>query len=199
MSKPEVFIIGSLDFDEEEKHREGKMIFRSLGMSGKDPIYHYIRTAAELEHFIGVFRDSDYRYLHISCHCNKSGVFTTLENIPTQRFAEMVGPALDRKRLFLSTCQASTLAMAEAVFAEGRCTSLTGPVHTICFDDSVILWTSFYHLMFKANEKSMTHNQIKQTLAKSALLVGKKMNFFTKSKGRTEKTVLPTQAPSLIS
>ena len=50
------------------------MIYRSLRMSLKKPLYHYVRTVSEFKHFIDEFGKSDYRYLHISCHGNKSGV-----------------------------------------------------------------------------------------------------------------------------
>jgi hypothetical protein len=118
----------------------------------------------------------------------------------TAEFAEIVGPALDDKRLFLSTCVASSQAMADAVFANGKCTSLAGPRGEINFDDSVILWTSFYHLMFKDNDKAMKREQIKQTLAKCALLVSEKMNFYTPRTGKSAaRTVLPSRTPGLVS
>jgi hypothetical protein len=140
----DVYIIESL---RESEDREGEVIYRTLKMAGKNPIYRYIRTAAELEHFISDFEDSDYRYLHVSCHGDRNGIATTLDDISTIDFAKMVGPALDDKRLFLSTCQAATMKMATAVFAEGQATSVAGPTNKIYFDDSVILWSSFYHLM----------------------------------------------------
>jgi len=199
MSKPEVFIIESLKFDEEEDYREGLMIYRSLRMSLKDPLYHYVRTVKEFAHFIDEFSKSDYRYLHVSCHGSKKGISTTLERMTIKEFAEIVGPALDHKRLFLSTCLASSQAMADAVFANGGCTSLTGPKGIINFDDSVILWTSFYHLMFKDNERAMKGHNIKQTLAKCGLLVNEKMNFYTPRKGKSAAhTVLPVRSPALV-
>lgn len=179
MSKPEVFIIESLKFDEEADYREGQMIYQSLRMYLKNPLYHYVRTISEFKHFIGEFGKSDYRYLHISCHGSKNGVCTTLESMNTECFAKIVGPVLDRKRLFLSTCLASTQAMADAVFANGGCTSLAGPEREIHFDDSVILWTSFYHLMFKTNNEEMKRENIKQVMTKCASLVDQKMNFYT--------------------
>lgn len=196
MSKPEVFIIESLKFDEEQDYREGDMISRSLRMSLKNPLYHYVRTVTEFKHFIREFAKSDYRYLHISCHGNKHRIGTTLESMTTEEFAEIVGPALDGKRLFLSTCLASTQVMADAVFANGKCTSLAGPKDKINFDDSVILWTSFYHLMFKTNQKVMKRDKIKQTLAKCASLVEAKMNFYIPRTGKPAiKTLLPERSP----
>jgi hypothetical protein len=176
------------------------MIYRSLRMSLKEPLYHYVRTVTEFEHFIGEFAKSDYRYLHISCHGSKHGVSTTLGRMTNAEFAKIVGPKLNEKRLFLSTCLASTQAMADAVFSNGKCTSLAGPTGKINFDDSVILWTSFYHLMFKANNKAMKRDLIKETMAKCALLVGKEMNFYVPRRGKSAvHTIIPAHTPTLAS
>lgn len=185
MTKPEVYIIESLRFSEETDYREGEMIYRSLRMSLKNPIYRYVRTLTEFEHFIGEFEDSNYRYLHISCHGSKGGVSMTLDDITTQDMAEIVGPALDGKRLFLSTCLASTPAMATEIFKNGGCTSLAGPRNKINFDDSVVLWTSFYHLMFKANQKAMKRDKLRETLSNCASTVGEKINFYYPARDKT--------------
>lgn len=192
MSKAEVFIIESLKFKEEQDYREGEMIHRALRMFLKDPRYCYVRTVAEFKHFIAEFVKSDYRFLHVSCHGKKAGVSTTLESMTTNEFAAIVGPALEGKRLFLSTCQAATRAMAEAVFAIGGCTSLAGPVGRINFDDSVILWTSFYHLMFKEDAEKMVRERIKQNLGICAKMVGEKVTFYRPlASRRALRVVLP--------
>lgn len=170
-------------------------IARSLRMSLKTPQYRYVRTARELEHFVDEFEDSNYRYLHISCRGSKSGVSTTLDDLTTDEFAGIVGPALGRKRLFLSTCQASTTEMATAVFSQsGGCYSLAGPVDQINFDDSVILWTAFYHLMFKANDRAMKRDAIEQTMAQCAAMVDEKVAFYTPTKsGAPRRKVVPAK------
>ena len=183
-TKPEVFIVESLKFDEEKDYREGELIHRSLRMSGKSPLYCYIRTRTEFEHFVDEFEDSGYRYLHISCHGNRNGVSTTLDDISTDEFVKIVAPALDGRRLFLSTCLATTSELANGVFTEGSCFSVAGPAGSINFDDSVILWTAFYHLMFKENPRSMKRSMIKQKLARAALLVGESIRFFAPSPSR---------------
>ena len=183
-TKPEVFIVESLKFDEEEHYREGELIHRSLRMSGKNPLYHYIRTREEFEHFIDEFEDSGYRYLHISCHGDRNGLSTTLNDLPRDEFVKIVGPVLDDRRLFLSTCLATTPRLANGVFSEGGCYSVAGPAKSISFADSVIFWAAFYHLMFKANAKSMKRSVIKRNLAKAALLVGEQIHFFAPTRHR---------------
>jgi len=189
-TKPEVFIIESLKLDEEEHYREGEAIARSLRMSLKTPQYRYVRTARELQHFVDEFEDSNYRYLHISCHGSKSGVSTTLDDLTTDEFAAIVGPTLEKRRLFLSTCQASTTEMAKAVFTHSGCYSLIGPVNKINFDDSVIMWTSFYHLMFKTNDSAMKRDAIMQTIARCAAMVDETVAFYTPTKGGMPKRVV---------
>lgn len=196
--KADVYIIESLKEDDD---REGEVIYRTLKMAGKDPIYRYIRTVEELDHFVNDFEDSEYRYLHISCHGSRTGISTTLGHIPTQAFADIVGPALDDKRLFLSTCKAATMEMASAIFRAGKATSVAGPTNSINFDDSVILWSSFYHLMFKTDFKRMKRDHIKENLAKAGLLVDEKINFFHRIRAgddRAKWVKLPSKSPGSL-
>lgn len=192
-TKPDVFIIESLKFDEEDDYREGQAVAGSLRLSRKDPIYRYVRTAKELQHFVDEFEDSTYRYLHLSCHGNRSGIALTLDDLSTADFAAIVGPALEKKRLFLSTCQASTTEMAAAIFAHSACYSVMGPVNKINFDDSVIFWTSFYHLMFKTNDRAMKRGLITRTISQCATIVDEKIAYYTpsKTKGAAGRLVLP--------
>jgi hypothetical protein len=191
-TKAEVFIIESLKFEEEQDYREGQMIAQALRMSLKEPQYRYVRTKTELAHFVDEFEDSGYRYLHISCHGSHTGVSMTLDDLMIAEFADIVGPVLDRKRLFLSTCQASTARMAEAVFAKGGCMSLAGPANLMNFDDSVVLWTAFYHLMFKADANRMKRLQIEATLSSLAKLLGEQVNFHSAKNGKIDRSrILP--------
>lgn len=193
--RAEVYIIESPNEDDD---REGEVIYRTLKMAGKDPVYRFIRTVNELQHFVDDFEDSEYRYLHLSCHGSRRGIATTLDHISIAAFAEIVGPALDNRRLFLSTCLASTMEMATAVFAAGGATSVVGPTNEIHFDDSVILWSSFYHLMFKTNFRRMKRIDIKENLAKAALLVGERVSFFhprSVTDRRARSLSLPARSP----
>jgi hypothetical protein len=54
--------------------------------------------------------------------------------------------------------------------------------------------------MFKANEKAMKRDQIKETLAKCASLVGEKMNFYTPRVGKSaNKIILPARSSTPVS
>src|SRR3989304_8337351 len=82
MTRANVFIIESLRFDDEENKRfEGKFLSQILHLGDKKTIYYYIRTKKELEEVLRLFKKSNYRYLHLSCHGNKSSIFTTLDRV----------------------------------------------------------------------------------------------------------------------
>jgi hypothetical protein len=68
---------------ERQARREGEVLARVLRMCGKRPLYYYIRTKAELELMAQLFYDSNYRYLHISCHGGKSSLSTTRSRVET--------------------------------------------------------------------------------------------------------------------
>ena len=49
-SKPEVFIVESVDLDDEVEDRlEGKMLTEMLRLGGKKPLYFYVRRKRELK------------------------------------------------------------------------------------------------------------------------------------------------------
>jgi len=81
VSQPEILIIESLSFEDERAERfEGRIISQILALSGKECEYRYIRTKRELKALLGQFASSRYRYLHLSCHGDRSTMFTTLDS-----------------------------------------------------------------------------------------------------------------------
>jgi hypothetical protein len=97
MSKPEVFIVESLTFDDESKGRfEGRILSQLLALSQKACEYRYIRTKRELEVVLREFSLSRYRYLHLSCHGDDSSMSTTLDTVPFSEFGPLVAPHLQK-------------------------------------------------------------------------------------------------------
>lgn len=182
LTKPDVFIIESLNIPDEEHRREGEIIFRSLKMSGKNPIYRYLRTRTELEHFVKEFKESSYRYLHVSCHGDIDNFATTFDDMDNEEFSSILGSCLDGRRLFLSTCLAATSPFAKALFSKSSCHSVAGPAGKIAFDDSAVFWTGFYHLMFKENARLMTNANAILNLTKCAQLIDRRFHYFYQDK-----------------
>lgn len=162
---PYVFILESLDFEDEKKGSfEGEIISQILSMSNIKHKYFYIRTRREFEHFTDEFVKSNYRYLHISCHGNKNKISTTLDDISFQDLGIILGDKLDRKRLFLSSCLSTNESLAEAIFPTSDCISIVGPNNAINMDDAAIFWSSFYQKMFRENKKYMQNEKVKETI-----------------------------------
>ncbi|MCJ7572584.1 MAG: hypothetical protein MUO82_12055 [Candidatus Thermoplasmatota archaeon] len=184
MTTSNVFIIESLKLDDEKNERyEGKFLSHILNLdrNKKTSIYYYIRTKKELIEILKKFDTSNYRYLHISCHGNDKNVSMTLDKIPYEEFGEIVRPHLDKKRLFLSACEAVNLSMAKEIIPNSKCYSLIGFDQSIEFSDAAMMWASFYHLMFKKNPRAMKRKDICQILQKIKVTYGINMRFFSRS------------------
>jgi hypothetical protein len=163
---PDVFIIESLEFeDEEENLFEGKILSDILRLNKKNPIYYYIRTRQEFEEVLEIFDKSNYRYLHISSHGTNESLETTLDTIGFKELSELLRPRLRYKRLFLSACEMVNRSLASKLLtANSKCHSVIGPNEPIYFTDATIFWSSFYHLIFKINESSMKLQDIQSKI-----------------------------------
>ncbi len=183
-TKPGVFIIESLDPDDEGNGRfEGSIISRILRLHGKQPKYCYVRTEKEFQTAVRQFKKSQYRYLHISAHANEEGMCTTnLDEIDYADLAEMLNPLLSGRRLFLSACSMVHEDLAREILPKSGCYSVVGPTEDIYFSDSAIVWSSIYHLMFSENSKGMSHKVLKKKLKKVCALFGVEFGYYSKSR-----------------
>lgn len=183
---PYVFIIESLDFDDEKNQAyEGEIISRILSMSNIEHKYYYIRTKREFEHFIDEFVESNYRYLHISCHGSEDKISTTLDDIYFQDLELILGDKLDRKRLFLSSCLSTNESLAKTILPISECFSIIGPNEEINMDDAAIFWSSFYQKMFKDNDSYMQNDKVKEAIKSLKEFFDVPISYFASTK--TEK------------
>jgi len=118
-SIPKVFILESLDFDDEENSRyEGDIIYQILKMSSVDCKYHYFITKQEFVYFIQKFEESNFRYLHLSCHASKEGIMTTLgDSVLLDELTMILENVLDKRWLFLSACSLTNYNLASSIFS----------------------------------------------------------------------------------
>ena len=179
-TKPEIFIVESLSFDDESAdRREGEILSRMLKLIGKEnTTYFYIRTKRELEEIIDKFDDSEFRYLHFSCHADRNGMATTLDHVSYDELGEMLKPCLLGRRVFVSGCEMATPKLAQALLNGTGCTSLLGPARKINFDDAAAFWLAFYHLMFKENMRSMKHRHVEFFTTELSMLLEEKFNYY---------------------
>lgn len=181
--KAEVFVIESVDFgDEKENRREGQILTGILNLAGKNTAYFYIRTRKELEAVLAKFAESNFRYLHISCHGGTNKIYMTLDDLPLDEFGRIVKPYLKNRRLFLSACEATNKKLAGAVIPHSGCYSLIGPKGDIDFGDAAMVWASFYHIMFQRNSDAMKGSDIRPVLTRICSTFGVSMRYFRSSK-----------------
>ena len=102
---PTVCIFESLKYNEEDSYKEGEIICRTLRLSNVLTKYTYMRTRTELKRFAEAFGQSPHKILHLSCHANNDNFCLTLENVPYEELAEILGPHLEGCRLFISACR----------------------------------------------------------------------------------------------
>lgn len=152
---PGIYIIESLDFDDEQGPMEGKILSNILELEGLDYRYHYVRTKSELKHFIDDFVDSGLRFLHLSFHGDENSIATTLEEITHNELGTMLDGKLKYRRLFMSACASVNDSMAENIMKISGSNSIIGPSLPVDMDEIAIFWASFYHLMFKNNPTAM--------------------------------------------
>lgn len=183
-TKPELFILESLTLnDEKHQRQEGEIISRLLRLAGKTRTkYFYIRTRRELEEFIDLFDESQYRYLHISCHANSNEMATTFDEVLYSDLGAMLGPYLVGRRVFVSACQMASKNLARHLLCGTGCYSLIGPQKDINFDDAAAFWVSFYHLMFKVDDLRMKGETLRAHTKQLEALYGEPINYFTASR-----------------
>ena len=179
MSEPELFIIESLQFDDEKKKLfEGRVISQILHLSNKKSIYYYIRTKAELSEVLRIFKECDYRYLHISSHGSNKAIHTTIDDITFHELGKMLNPVLYNRRLFLSACSMTNVNLARQIMPESGCFSIVGPKKAVNFNDAAILWATFYHLMFKSNARVMKHAQLEKHVQNVSSMFKVPLNYY---------------------
>jgi hypothetical protein len=199
-TKPEVFIIESLDFkDEKEELFEGRIISQILALSGKRCEYFYIRTKAELKKIARMFSSSRYRYLHLSCHGDADGtaMHTTLDRIPFSELSPILKPHLHGRRLFVSACSMTNTALARQLMPESGCYSILGPKEAIRFNDAAIFWASLYHVLFTADALAMKHAMIRVKASELATTFRVPLNYVRRDNAAAKGYALTTITPAV--
>ena len=95
------------------------------------------------------FAESRFRYLHIACHGRRGSFRLTYDKVPYRNFAQIIGPVITDRRLFLSACEIAHDELAREIYKASRPYSITGPTCKILFSDAAVIWASLYNLLFK--------------------------------------------------
>jgi hypothetical protein len=163
-TKPETFILESLNHEDElAKRLDGKVLYDVLKLQGKAPLYYYFRTQSELVEFARIFRESGYRYLHLSCHGNEELVKYTFGESTYSEFGAIFEKKLHNRRLFVSGCNLGNMNFAKAIFDKnGGMFSITAPTKKVYFDQSISFWSAFYYMMHAWDSSAMKKKRLNQ-------------------------------------
>jgi len=134
-----IFIIESMDWDNEVSGKlDGAALKTILDLSDIRNQYIYIRTRQEFEYAMKLYQESDYGFLHVSCHGNEEGICLTMDDISFEHLGHIMGPYLKYRRLFLSACKAACFSLAEYFIPHHHCYSIMGPSDAIDYDKAAI-------------------------------------------------------------
>ena len=191
MGNPNVFVIESLSLDNEKaKFMEGNIISNVLNFYSKKTHYYYIRTKKELVEIMKEFVKSECKYLHFSSHANENVISFTYDDISYLDFSNILGTKVKGKRLFFSSCLIANDNFAKIVFEKTNCLSLTGFEESVYFQDSSVIWASFYTLMFNLDENKMPNDGIIHYLQKLSDTFLICINYYQR-KSKTELLLKP--------
>lgn len=166
-SIPELFIIESMDGDDEESgFFEGVRIAQILRLGLFKPKYFYVQDERELELLVPVFRQSSYRYLHMSCHGDQEGFILRDGNVSFARFAEIFGDSLKLCRLFVSACESGQKALVQELHKTAHgIHSVVAPRVKIDYDHAAAIWSAFYVSLLQKRSGDCKHVDVIKALA----------------------------------
>lgn len=161
-----MFIIESLKKTDEAQHRhEGQRLAELLRLSGKNPKYFYFQSKAELPHLVELFKLSDYRYLHVSCHASSDTVATTNEDLTYAEFAKIFKGCLKLRRVFFSACELGNELFTACLAGTNKgMHSVATPAEEIDFHHAAAIWAAFYISVFARNANAMSGRDIRQRI-----------------------------------
>ena len=166
MTIADVFIIESLAKTDEGRHRyEGQRLAELLRLSGKNPKYFYFQSKDELPHLLKLFKLSDYRYLHVSCHASFDTVETTNEILSYDEFARLFKGYLKLRRVFFSACELGNDLFTTCLAGTNKgMHSVVAPAEVIDFDHAAAIWAAFYVSVFARNANAMNGADIRRRI-----------------------------------
>ena len=180
---PDVFIVQSLRFDDEEGQHYRRIVYLAYPEVGRtsSAILLHSRLNEPGSKFLDRFEASAFRYLHISCHANRNGIALTLDNLDIDDLGALLSPYLESRRIFFSACKLVTPELARALLKETGCYSVIGPSNAIRFDEAALFWASLYHLMFRNDETVMKRQELQRNLRALSAVLGVNVRYFSVS------------------
>jgi hypothetical protein len=183
MSEYGVFIIENL---RGEDFFDGENLHEILELSNIQSIYKEVHDKAEFIAAMDDFKESNLRYLHISCHADMDGIEINGEEITNLELSKIFKNKITNRKIFLSVCKGGNRNIATAVAKCGG-QSLIGTPINLHFDKAALFWPSFYHVINRADSSKMNQKSISGTLKKCVDLFEIPINYYHGIKGDTKR------------
>ena len=175
-----VFIIESMRSDDELNGKlDGKILKEILELCSIPNEYHYIKTKLELSDVIKRFSETDFGFLHLSCHGDAECFALTCEDVKFEELGIIIGEHMKYRRLFLSVCKTARFELAKYFIPKHHCYSIVGTPNSIAIDKAAIFWSSFYYLMYSKDKVSMKQVDILPTLLNLTNIFQMKLNYYS--------------------
>lgn len=97
------------------------------------------------------------------------------------RYSTMLGPCLENRRVFFSSCEVMQEGLASALISNTGCYSVVGPYKNINFDRAAAYWSAFYHIMLRDDAKSIKRIDLQKRTSALQKIFGVQMRYFAKS------------------
>jgi len=160
---------------------EGRFLSHILAVAGREVRYVYIRTRDEFEEMLDQFEDSNFRYLHISCHGSETGLKLTLDHLSIRNLKKSLAPCLENR-----LCGIATPALAEALLCDTGCYSVVGPSADIEFGEAAVFWAALYYVLFRDEAKSVSRKALGSAIAKVSGALDARVEYFACSVSAAE-------------
>lgn len=165
-SLPQVFIIEGVRDDDIQNHRvDGYILYKQLLLLGQEPRYVVVTGLNDFKAALVMFRQSNYRVLHISCHGTRDAVNLSKELIDYNTFADATRDCLKSRRIFFSACELGNIQLAELLFKVNKgMHSFVASQHPVEFKYASAFWVAFYTKYFEFQGK-LTHQKMLEALS----------------------------------
>lgn len=175
-----VFIVESLSLkDEKSKRLDGYILKQILDLCKIKNQYFYIRTEVELRKIIEKFNESKLRYLHLSCHGSSNMIHLTFDPLFFDDLTDIIGPYIKNRRVFLSACNSTNIALAKELIIHCQCYSVIGSPKKIGFDQSAVFWSGFYQRMNEIDSDSMKQSNMLALIEKLSTAFELPINYYS--------------------
>ena len=144
-----LFIIEALpEEDKKAERRDGYVLYQQLKLTLKKPEYYFAKNKEEFKKHLQKFKNSECRFLHISCHGSETGrVFQVgCDKVNSSELATWFKDTVYNKRITFSACYAGKDCLFQEIVKQCGTSvhSILGFTTKVDFDLASAFWISYY-------------------------------------------------------